>query len=157
MDILGAIRSRARELEELLDGVVDPLAQAARVDAIPQRQQLRLVWGQHTLGPAQAIERGGGIVIVADDAGRLPFLTDHLFLGEVHHRLEEIVVDPQLLIQGIERQGLGDRVKPFIAEKGAHQGGVFLLNARVIILAWCMLVSIPRRGNHNLKEDFISI
>ena len=46
----------------------------------------------------------------------LPTFPDHLFLNQVHDRLEEVVVKPHLVVELVEGQGLSNGVESLIAQ-----------------------------------------
>ena len=54
-------------------------------------------------------------------------------LLEMHNGLKEVVVDPHLVVELTEGQGLGNRVESIIAQVGAYEGGVLLFDEAVIV------------------------
>ena len=86
------------------------------------------------MGRTQTVEGGLGRGVAAFDTGRLTLLLDDDFLRQAHHRLKEIVVDPHLVIQPVQSQGLGDSVETVVTHIGSYQGVVLLFDEAVVIL-----------------------
>lgn len=86
-----------------------------------------------------------GIVPFADHPIRLSLLRH-----EMQNGLEEIVVEPQLLIEQIERVPLGYRVEPVIADIGPHERIVLLFDEAIIILL------IWPRATEGQSRDFLA-
>lgn len=59
----------------------------------------------------------------------------HRFAGQVQYGLEEVVVGPHLVVEGVEHPTLRRSVQPFVAQVGSHQCVILLLDDAVIILA----------------------
>lgn len=82
----------------------------------------------------QAIERGLGVVEATLDPGVLARDRCDLFLDQMHHGLEEVVVEPHLVVETIEQTGLFDGVQAIIADDSSHQGGILLFHLAIVIL-----------------------
>ena len=70
---------------------------------------------------------------MADDSGGAVLVGEVGFVFEAHDRLEEVVVEPQLVVEAINGQGVGDGVEAFVAEEVAHEGIVLLLNEAIVV------------------------
>jgi len=57
-----------------------------------------------------------GLVVAALYPCRLALNKDHDLLCQVHHRLEEVVVQPHLVVELIDGEGLGDGVELIVAQ-----------------------------------------
>jgi len=57
-----------------------------------------------------------GLVVAALYPCRLALNRDHDLLCQVHHRLEEVVVQPHLVVELIDGEGLGDGVELIVAQ-----------------------------------------
>ena len=72
--------------------------------------------------------------MAADDAGGLTLSLDHVSVHQMHHGLEEVVVDPQVVIEPVGGQDVGNGVEAKIAEVVADKGTVLLLDVGVVVL-----------------------
>jgi len=72
--------------------------------------------------------------VSANDAGTPVVVLHDLLLGQVHHGLEEIVVDPHLVIESIHGQDLFDRIETVVTKIATDQRRVLLLDARIVVL-----------------------
>jgi hypothetical protein len=65
---------------------------------------------------AQAVKRSLCWVVVGFDARGLVGQGDDGFLGQTHDRLEEVVIEPQVVVERIEGQGLRDGIETVKSE-----------------------------------------
>jgi len=85
-------------------------------------------------GFAEAVEGGARLVVAAPYLCRLALRRDHDLLCQAHHRLEEVVVHPHLVVELIDGDGLGDGIEPIVAQIGTNQGGVLLFDEAIVVL-----------------------
>lgn len=57
-----------------------------------------------------------GLVVATLYTCRLPLGRDQGFLCQAHHRLQEVVVQPHLVVELVDGEGLGDGVEPIVAQ-----------------------------------------
>src|SRR4030042_2277750 len=109
----------------------------SRVGLVTKSPQLLLLLCRDGVSLAQAVQGGAGSVEASSDAKRLAVERgrgSRCFLSEAHDRLEEVVVEPHLLIELVDGLGLFGSVKASRAQIGPDQGGVLLLHKAVVIL-----------------------
>ena len=58
----------------------------------------------------------------------------HLPGVELHDRLEAIVVELHALIQTVQRLGVGDLIRPFLAQIGAYLRAILLFYKTIVVL-----------------------
>src|SRR3989304_5085412 len=92
---------------------------------------------RYDAGGTQAVERGAGFVELPPDAGGGGGGGGDGgkdgFLFETQDGLEEVVVEPHVVVKLVEQMGLPDGVQALIAEVGADQGAVLLLDEAVVV------------------------
>src|SRR5205823_7231408 len=110
----------------------------ACINLFPQAQRVRLLI--ESLQPL--------LLLLTQDASRqqtligclglIPFAPHFVafydFFPQMHHRLEQVVVEPHPLIEGVACCHLLSGIQSQLAEVLPHQGVVFLLHMTVIIL-----------------------
>ena len=69
----------------------------------------------------------------SSDGDAVTIVPDDPLLGETHDGLEEVVVEPHLVIEAIESQGLVHSVEPPVAEVGSNESTVLLLDEPVVV------------------------
>ena len=74
------------------------------------------------MGGAQAVERGLGLVIATFDTGRTLLDGDDDLLSQMHDGLEEIVIEPHLVVEQVKDLGLFHGIKAIAAQVSAYQG-----------------------------------
>src|SRR3990172_678690 len=130
-DVFGEAIPRGRQGEQLGGQGLNRAAQLAGVGGFPQGSQLmHLVGSEHPFG-TQAIERGLSLVIDPFGAQRI---VGGDFLFQAHHRLEEVVVQPELVIELVEQIGLRHRIQALVTDVSPHQAEVVLFHKAVIVL-----------------------
>src|SRR4030067_1250780 len=92
-----------------------------------------LFCGQRLRG-AEAVEGSAGLVIAASDAPRFAIRWQDSLLLQTHDGLEEVVVEPQLVIQAIDGLLLSHRVEAIVTQVGPYQSRVLLFHEAVDVL-----------------------
>ena len=69
---------------------------------------------QDDLGGTQTVERGTCLIVASHHPRGLSRLANHLLFLQVHHRLEEVVIDLHLFEELVGDQRLCDGVQPVI-------------------------------------------
>ena len=101
---------------------VNVLVQLAGIGAGPQLFiGLALFWGED-IGGTESLPGGLRLAVAALDSRAYVGSGDDSLLGQAQDGLEEVVVEPQLLVEGIEGQSLSHRVQAVMAEVGPYQG-----------------------------------
>jgi hypothetical protein len=62
------------------------------------------------------------LFVAAFDTCRAAFDGDDGLLGQMHDRLEEVVIEPHFVIQQVEKAGLLDGVEAIVAQVSTYQG-----------------------------------
>ncbi len=118
----------------MFDRVIDLLPQTTGIDGIAQAFQELSMVRQDGIRLAKTIKRGARLIVAPFHSCWLTVFTDHLFSDQVHDGLEEVVVDPHLVVQCIESQYLSNGVDAVIAQVCPHEGAVLLLDPGIVIL-----------------------
>jgi hypothetical protein len=71
----------------------------------------------------------------------------------MHDGQEEVVVDPDLVVELIGSQSLGDRIESLVSEVLADEGGVLLLDKAIVVLAPGVTAGEVNRGDLIVPES----
>ena len=71
---------------------------------------------------------------MAPDSVGLPGLGEDSLGGHAQDGLEEVVIEPHLVVEAVEEACLGHSVESCVAQVGADEGGILLLDEAVVIL-----------------------
>jgi hypothetical protein len=74
------------------------------------------------VGVAQAVERGLSLVIATFDTGRALLDRDDDLLSQMHDGLEEIVIEPHLVVEHVKDLGVLHGIQAIAAQVSAYQG-----------------------------------
>ena len=77
----------------------------------------------------QVVEGSLRLVVAGFDARGVVGLGDDRFLDQTHDRLEK-VVEPPVVVERIEGQGLRDGIETVKSEVGPHEGRILLFHER---------------------------
>ena len=89
--------------------------------------------GQHGIGGTKALKRRASCIVATPRTWGVAIDRDIGLLLEMHDWEEEVVVDPELLVDLIEGEGLLHRVEPPISDVLANKGRVLLLDQAIVI------------------------
>ena len=134
IDIFALAGYRSRQVEEALQLVVEGLPQTPWIGLTTQRVQLVLL---RSVEQVSSHESGQGSLrqikssFVAGGAVRAGLQG---LLGQAHDRLEEVVIEPHVVVQPIESLSLQHRVEALGAQVSPDQGGILLLDEAVVVL-----------------------
>src|SRR5712691_6436592 len=113
---------------EVLQASIDLFTQLSRVGLFIQALQPLAVWlTKHPCGEEALIGRLSLVPLASH------FVSLHLLLREMHHRLEQVVVHPHVLIERIGCRDLLRGIQAQMPQILAHQGVVFLLDETIVI------------------------
>ena len=87
-----------------------------------------MFWNSEFLGAGQPVQGRRGRVVSAFD-----LTIFKVFLVQAHHGLEEVMVQPKLVIELVEQVGLGNRVETIVTSIGAHMGEVVFFDKAIVI------------------------
>jgi hypothetical protein len=110
------------------------LTEQAGIGSVSKSKESFLLLWSNGFGQTEAIKGCLWSVMSSPDGDTVIIVTDDLLLDEAHDGLEEVVVEPHLVIEAIESQGLLDSVEPPVAEVGTYESTVLLLNEAVVVL-----------------------
>jgi len=134
MDIFGLSLKGIGQGEEVIDELIELPAQASGVGLSSQGLQALARLLGDGVGLAEAVERDAGVVIAPPGAGGVVLGGGKEYLvHQVHDGPEEVVVEPHLVVEVVEGEGLLDGVQPFMAQESADEGGVLLLDVGVVV------------------------
>src|SRR6187455_2540459 len=120
------VRSR---VEHRVDARQDRAPQCPRVRVGVQPFQTLARGRLEGVGREQAGERRLGVIPASPDPGAVVG-----FLDEMQDRLEEVVVDPHLVVEGVQRRALLGRVEAGLAEVRPDQRVVLLFDEAIVVL-----------------------
>ena len=91
-----------------------------------------MLWG-NGLSKTEAIKGCLCSVVSSSDGDAVMVVADDLLLDQAHDGLEEVVIEPHIVIEAIESQGLVHSVKPPVAKVGSNESTVLLLHEPVVV------------------------
>ena len=133
MDVLGDARDGSGETEDNIDLGIDLLPQLTGIGIPLQLTQGRfLLLGKYARLTEPRKGWAGCVKATAD--ARVPFHFLDLLVHEPAHRLEEVEVEPDQLVELVDGVHLGHRVQSIVAQVAAHQIPIALLYKAVVVL-----------------------
>ena len=97
-DILGDARHSTGKCKELVNAVIDVLAELAWVDTVAQLLQVCTLWWEDGCGSTYTVERRARLIVASAIAYLLAVFRDRLLGAQAHDWLEKVVVEPHLVV-----------------------------------------------------------
>jgi hypothetical protein len=130
MDILDLTPGVFRHGLDCVQLFVDSLSQFEGVGALTQpNQSVRLVLAQQPRRQ-QSVQRCSGVVELAFQPNDLSLLSHDDLLDRTHDWLEEVVVQPQVIVELVHGTGLRYCIEPSVAKVVAYERIILLLHAK---------------------------